>query len=189
MKQCSKCKKLLTLDLFSKDKATKDWLYPSCIVCIKAKNSKFYLNNREKVKQRNLKWRAENREIDNKLAREWRKKNPESYKAVYDKSNAKTMGYNVEWNRQARLANPVKYRVRSTERYAQKLKRMPSYANKDVIEVFYWVSRQMWVTMGIQYHVDHIIPLRGKIVSWLHHEWNLQVMRWWDNCKKSNTFY
>jgi hypothetical protein len=39
---------------------------------------------------------------------------------------------------------------------------------------------------GVQYHVDHIIPIQGKYVSGLHTQDNLQVLRRDYSLKKFN---
>jgi hypothetical protein len=64
---------------------------------------------------------------------------------------------------------------------AEKLKRMPPWANKEAIKQFYR-------NCPAGYHVDHIIPLRGRKVSGLHVMENLQYLLAKENLSKGNKF-
>ena len=81
--------------------------------------------------------------------------------------------------------------VVTARRRAVKLKATPSWADKEAIKLKYSFAKFLeYTTMGlIKYHVDHIVPLKGKLVCGLHCEDNLQVLRAEDNVSKGNTFH
>lgn len=58
----------------------------------------------------------------------------------------------------------------------------PKWADMDKI-------REIYVNRPEGCHVDHIIPLRGKLVSGLHVENNLQYLPIAENMKKHNTYH
>lgn len=62
-----------------------------------------------------------------------------------------------------------------------RLLRVPKWRNKEKIEEIYNKCPE-------GYHVDHIIPLQGKLVSGLHVENNLQYLSAEDNWKKNNRY-
>lgn len=54
------------------------------------------------------------------------------------------------------------------------------------IEQLYWLAKDLKAVSGQTYHVDHIIPLKGKNVCGLHVPWNLQILPSDINIRKSN---
>ena len=74
-------------------------------------------------------------------------------------------------------------------RRAAKIQRTVSWANLDAIRAIYTECSALNSLHGKRtYHVDHIIPLQGSMVSGLHVESNLQIVLAIDNLTKSNKY-
>jgi len=87
--------------------------------------------------------------------------------------------------------NPHKLAARDAKRRSAKLQRSPTWLSKDdlwLIQQAYELAELRTRLFGMAWHVDHIIPLQGKLVSGLHVPTNLQVIPGIENCKKSNAY-
>lgn len=84
--------------------------------------------------------------------------------------------------------NPGKYLAKKNAQNAAKKKRLPVWADLKKIEMVYIKAKKLTKKTGIQQHVDHIIPLVGKLVSGLHIHENLQIIPATLNLKKNNRF-
>lgn len=74
------------------------------------------------------------------------------------------------------------------KRRAAKLNRTPPWSDLDAMRAIYAQARRMTVETGIPHHVDHVIPLQGKLVSGLHVPNNLQILTGSENSKKRNRY-
>ncbi|WP_157694911.1 hypothetical protein [Caballeronia fortuita] len=72
------------------------------------------------------------------------------------------------------------------QRQAAKLKATPFWSERDKIVALYTEARRITEETGIEHHVDHIVPLRGKAVCGLHVLANLRVITADQNKRKAN---
>ena len=94
-----------------------------------------------------------------------------------------------DYAKQHAIDNPDQYAANAAKRRASKLNRTPKWLTADDIEhmqALYAVAAMIQKESGVEYHIDHIIPLQGKLVSGLHVPNNLRVIPAVDNLKKSN---
>ena len=114
----------------------------------------------------------------------------EKKKSEYDKkyylsvsTRRKIQARNYQKNNKGKVNSMV------MKQHASRLKRTPSWLDRYddiVIDFIYKTASDMTDLMGINFEVDHIIPLRGKYVSGLHVPDNLQILTKKENRLKSN---
>lgn len=130
----------------------------------------------------------------NRWMREWRKKHAEHHKEWRKenyKNNKETVNARCranyaasaearrEYARQYRKTHLPEINAYMANRRALKLNATPKWANLDLI-------KEVYLNCPEGYHVDHIIPLKNKLVCGLHVENNLQYLPAVENIKKGN---
>jgi len=134
------------------------------------------------------------KECSKAAKRKWAKKNRELLreydKKYYEREDRKE--YMKVYLSNDMKKNKAKWNARNAKRRAAKLQRTPEWLTDDhlwMIEEVYELAQLRSKVTGVDHHVDHVVPLRGKTVSGLHVPWNLQVIPWYENLSKSNGLY
>jgi len=142
-------------------------------------------NNREKYRAAYKKWLKKNPEKAVAATKAWRAKRPDwdrlYYAANADKIRAR--------NRNSYQANPVPGRLKSRKYQGARRAAQPPWLTAihlAQISEFYEVAVALETQTGIEHHVDHIHPLRGRNFRGLHVPWNLQVLPGAENRSKNN---
>lgn len=160
---------------------------------------------RQYMQRRRLKDMEQTRLIGRAQAKKRREKNPDAvraynrefYKKKKEKSPEKVRLQNTiqrerhrenirEISRRWAANNPAKKHASVVARRAAMLSAIPPWVDKSALVTIYEHCRKITHETGVQHHVDHIIPLRSKIVCGLHVPWNLQVIPAIENARKSN---
>jgi hypothetical protein len=129
-------------------------------------------------------------------SRSWRKQNQEKVLS-YFQDPEKMRGYWRSWyNRnieQERLRsveygknNPATRNAKNSRYRASQLQATPAWADPKKIRDFYVAADFLGMVTGEWHEVDHIVPLRSKLVCGLHVEHNMQVITARENASKGN---
>jgi hypothetical protein len=174
MKKCSNCKQLKSLNEFYKNKASLDGFCNRCKLCdkeykkadhVRISRRKRDRKNRDKKNAYQRKYAKEHRIQMSMYQKRYADKNREKIRALNRKS------YNSEKQK-------PKNNAKAAKRRALKLSATLAGYDKQIVEIY--------KNCPPGYHVDHIMPLKGKNSCGLHVPWNLQYLPAIENLKKGN---
>jgi len=138
-----------------------------CSCCLQVKELSLF--SKDKSRKDGLKYEC--KECSVLKTRSWHSKNRDRRRAL-----------SAEWYRN----NLGKAQAKKGRRRASKLQATPLWSDNEKIKVIYEYRQLCSIVLKQQYHVDHLVPLKGKTVCGLHTESNLCVITAAENLSKSN---
>lgn len=192
-KTCTKCLVSKPLDAFSADKKRRDGRQFHCKACNKA----YYDANRAKILEEKKRYHEENRDEKNEKSRQWGERNPdrkaalhrEWYQSLTDDGRAAIRPARAEATKRWRRRNPAKVRADAGARRATQKRATVPWSNNKAIEQYYLFARYFTEEFGIQWDMDHVVPMRSPIVCGFHSEHNMTFMpAAWNNAKSNKVW-
>ena len=105
-------------------------------------------------------------------------------KAYADKNRLEVNARIKDW----KVRNQAKVRMQTACRRAKKKSAQPEWVSSADLLGYYKQAKRLSDIIGIEYHVDHIVPLQSETVCGLHVPWNLQIIPAWQNLQKQNKY-
>jgi hypothetical protein len=192
MKACPSCSESKPVDSFHNNRATIDGKEVYCKACKNAQGRDYYQRNRDKKLAYCRQHNRDNREHKTAYMRIRRAggSRPEGretectggsdYDGLRARKNAAI--------RKSKKKHSHKVLANNAKRRASKLQRTPAWADLTGIDDIYLRARMLTTLAGIQFHVDHAIPLQAEGASGLHVVENLQIVTARENLSKRNKF-
>lgn len=146
-------------------------------VLAKKRYTEYYNKNRDHVLHKTRLYREQNKDKYKIWISNWEKNNSEHIKAKKS-----------EW----RDSNRGLVGMYAANYRARKRKAHPTWLDEFelfVIEEVYALAAQRTKLLGIDFEVDHIVPLKSDIVCGLHCKDNLQILTASENSRKSNRYW
>lgn len=167
MKLCNKCQCEKPTSEFYRKTTAKDGLFWWCKDCHRG-----YV----KGKYHALAQSDEYREAERARIRAFHQANPEKVRA---------------WDQRYRENNLALLNAKAKRYVLARERRTPKWLTPDdlwMMEQAYELAALRSTLFGFPWHVDHVLPLHGRVVSGLHVPHNLQVIPGSENRAKSNRY-
>lgn len=175
MKQCTKCSCVQATTEFHKG-TNSDGLRTWCKTCVAAYKKQYRAVHAERLKEQQRTYDAAKKDERCEYFKERYLRRQEHIKAIGS-------AYRQQF--------PEKHAAKEARRRTAKLVRTPAWLTVDdfwMIEQAYELAAYRSKLFGVSWEVDHILPLRGNLVSGLHVPANLQVIPAVVNRAKTNRF-
>ena len=160
-----------------------------CPECKAIANRQWAAANPQRRSELRRNWNITNAERLRKTIKNWRILNADRYresKRNWNKNNVEKQRKSIQkW----RAANLGRVNASVARRRAKKKQAIPAWANHVAIKKLYADCCKLTKTTGIQYHVDHIYPLKSDWLCGLHVETNLQILTESENTSKGNKIW
>lgn len=183
MKHCNICNTDKPKSDFHMRRASGDGLAHKCKTCVaeyRAKNKTMYKNLRKA-------WHEKHKESERAKALAYYHSHRESRRQKHIEYMLRT----ADQQRNYRKLKNAEYVARTAKRRASLEQRTPKWLTEQDIKQMqkvYKTAQEFEKITGVPHHVDHEIPLRGRMVSGLHVPSNLRVIPAVLNVSKSNKY-
>jgi hypothetical protein len=197
VKVCTVCKRLKDNSEFSKDTGSKSGLQCKCKQCAKdyaaahkqeqaERNRAYYVAHKDDIYEEKREYYAKNKPRIDTYNKGWREENREWLslrQRRYRDEHKDEVALGVALWKQR---NPGRVSALNAKRKAAKRRAIPLWFEKEAISAIYEEAVMRSQTEGVDYHVDHIVPVQSKFVCGLHCLANLEVILGEENCSKGN---
>lgn len=169
-----------------------------------ARAATWHENNPERVSEIKKRWAKNNKEKCSAISKGWQKKNHDKYrdsqrrhrennKMIFMERTRAWRERNpeqvVEYSRRYRKDNKENVLANNAKRHSARMRAVPAWfseLDEFMVQQAYELAAEREASTGIEWHVDHMIPLRAKKACGLHCADNIQVIPAVMNLSKNN---
>lgn len=206
-KACKKCDAVKPLSDFPKAKGCLDGTRHSCKACMALKTKVWKESDPERARAsikackennparwyekeriRTKRYKKNNPEKVREANKKYAEENPHVGRRHYEDNREKIIARSAEWAKKNPERSAVLSLAAANKRRARKLQATPAWADMDAITWIYEMRQKICALTGEEWEVDHVIPLKGKLVCGLHVPENMQIIEKVANRMKAARF-